>query len=390
MPTISPLAMTTAVALAASCLLCASARAADAGAPVRAIVDAVILPVMAEHGVPGMAVAVTVAGKSYTFNYGVASLEKNNRVTDATLFELGSVTKPMTATLASYAQVLGKLSLDEHPSKYMPELKGSPIDKASVLHLGTYTAGGLPQQLPESLAQGQMASYFREWKPDAQPGTQRRYSNPSLGLFGHIAALALQRDFADAMEQQLFVQLGMASSYLRIPVAAGGDYAWGYDQANKPARMRPGVLSGPNYGVVSTASDVMRLVQANMDPGKLAAPMRRAVEGTQIAYFHVGGTLQGLGWEQYPYPVKLAQLVAGNSSAMSVEPNAAQRIDAPAASSQAILFNKTGATRGFSNYVAFVPKHKIGIVMLANKSYPSAARVTAAHAILEQLAPPGQ
>jgi beta-lactamase class C len=34
-----------------------------------------------------------------------------------------------------------------------------------------------------------------------------------------------------------------------------------------------------------------------------------------------------------------------------------------------------------------VPEQKIGIVMLANKNYPIPARVRAAYAILEQLAP---
>jgi hypothetical protein len=38
-----------------------------------------------------------------------------------------------------YAQVLGKLSMDDHPSRYMPALKAGDIDQASLLHLGTYT-----------------------------------------------------------------------------------------------------------------------------------------------------------------------------------------------------------------------------------------------------------
>ncbi len=84
----------------------------------------------------------------------------------------------------------------------------------------------------------------------------------------------------------------------------------------------------------------------------------------------------------------LTRLVAGNSTDMSMKPNAASRIDPPRAPSEPTLFNKTGSTSGFSAYAAFVPERKIGIVMLANVSLPSPPRVTAAHAVLEVLSGP--
>jgi beta-lactamase class C len=376
--------------IAASCLLPLACQAADQGAAIRPLVDAVVKPMMAEHDLPGMAVAVTVGGKAYVFNYGLASREKNLPVTDATMFELGSITKPLVATLGTYAQVLGKLALDDHPGKFMPELKGSAIDKATLLHLATYTAGGLPLQVPDEVAPGQMVNYFQQWKPEAAPGVQRRYSNPSIGLFGHVVALSLQSDFADAMERKLFPQLGLRNTYIRVPQAALANYAWGYDSANKPARVAADILSAEAYGVVSSAADIIRFVQANIEPAMLEGPMRRAVEGTQVGYFAVGGMVQGLGWEQYSYPIALADLVAGNSPAMSQAPNPARRIDSPKSPSQAILFNKSGSTRGFGNYVAFVPAKKIGVVILANKGSPAPARVKAAHTILVQLERLGQ
>ena len=51
------------------------------------------------------------------------------------------------------------------------------------------------------------------------------------------------------------------------------------------------------------------------------------------------------------------------------------------------LFNKTGSTGGFGAYVAFVPSKQIGIVMLANRSYPIPARVEVGLAILNGLTP---
>jgi beta-lactamase class C len=97
--------------------------------------------------------------------------------------------------------------------------------------------------------------------------------------------------------------------------------------------------------------------------------------------------VQGLGWEQYPYPITLARLLAGNAETMIYDANAAKRLTPPQAPTGITLFNKTGSTSGFGNYVAFVPEKKMGIVMLANKNFPIPARIKAAHTILEQLAP---
>jgi beta-lactamase class C len=95
------------LALIASCQLPLTSSAADDSARIRSIVDTAIRPLMAEYDVPGMAVAVTVDGQAMFFNYGVASREKRTPVGEATLFELGSVSKVFTGTLAAYAQVLG-------------------------------------------------------------------------------------------------------------------------------------------------------------------------------------------------------------------------------------------------------------------------------------------
>lgn len=377
-----------AFAVLSACLVPFTSWAADDSARIRTIVDAAIRPLMAQEDIPGMAVAITIDGKALFFNYGLASREHKTPVSETTLFELGSISKVFTGTLAAYAQELGALSLDDHPGKYMPELKGSPIDKASLLHLGTYTAGGLPLQVPDEVASdAQMPAYFKQWRPDAAPGTLRGYSNPSLGLFGHLTALALKRDFADAMQTLIFPQLGLKHTYIHVPPGAMPDYAWGYDENNKARRVNPGVFAAEAYGVKSSAADMIRFVQANIDPSGLADKTRRAVAGTQIGYFAVGGMVQGLGWEQYSYPVPVDGLLAGTSRSLIWEKNAAKALTPPRAPAGPTLFNKTGSTGGFGNYVAFVPQQKIGIVMLANKSISVPVRIKAAQAILVQLVP---
>lgn len=380
--TVRPLAL----AIISSCLLPLALHAEEGDDAIAAAVDRAFRPLLEEHGVPGMAVGVTVDGRRHFFSYGVASKKSEAPVTKDTLFEIGSISKTFTATLASYAQVLGKLSLDDHPGEHMPELRGSPVDEASLLHLATYTAGGLPLQFPDVVASNAEApAYFRQWRPSAAPGEQRRYSNPSIGLFGHLTARAMGGDFADLMETRLFPGLGLSHTYIRVPEAAMEDYAWGHNKAGKAVRVSPGAFDAEAYGVKTTAADMIRYLEANIRPETLQTEMRQAVEGTHVGYFKVGAMVQGLGWEQYPYPVTLEQLLAGNSRTMAMEPNAASRIEQPRRPAEATLFNKTGSTNGFGAYAAFVPAEKIGIVMLANRNIPIPARITAAHAVLEQL-----
>ncbi|USX13339.1 beta-lactamase [Oxalobacteraceae bacterium OTU3CAMAD1] len=387
MPTQSKRVATFVAAALYACLPVPTHAAADT-ARLRAVVDQAIRPVVAEYDLPGVAVAVTIDGQASFFNYGLASREQHAPVTENTLFELGSISKTFAATLASYAVATGKLSLDDHPGQYIHELKGSAIDKASVLHLGTYTAGGLPLQFPDDVPDDGMLAYFKQWKADAAPGTQRRYSNPSLGLFAHVAALSMETGYAEAMEGRILPGLGLKHTYVRVPAGAMGDYASGYNQANKPGRMSPGPLAAETYGIRSSAADMIRYLQLNIDPSGLKTPLRRAVEGTHVGYFKIDGMVQGLGWEQYPYPVSLKDLQAGNSQTMIWEANPARALVTPQtpAPTPATLFNKTGSTSNFGAYTAFVPAKKIGIVILANKNYPIPARVKAAHEILEQLA----
>lgn len=373
-----------ALALLLALLVPLAPSAGKDAAEVRAIVDGTIRPLMSQHDIPGMAVALTVDGRSYIFNYGVLSKESQAQVTDSTIFEIGSISKMFTTTLAAYGHVTGKLSLAEHPGRYLPRLKGRPIDRATLHHLGTYTAGGLPLQFPESVGDDSAAlGYFHGWKAEAPPGTVRQYSNPSIGLLGAVAAVAMKDGFASLIETHLLRELGMSRTYIQVPPHAMADYAWGYREG-RPVRVNPGPLDDETYGIKSTASDLLRFVQANIDPGGLDAPLREAIRVTQVGRFRVGGMVQGFGWEQFPYPVSRELLLGGNAPEIIFDPNPVQPVVLQRDASSR-LFDKTGSTGGFGAYVAFVPAQRFGLVMLANRNFPIPARVEAAYAILDQL-----
>jgi beta-lactamase class C len=354
---------------------------------IKSAVDLAIRPVMAKYSIPGVAVGITVAGKPYVFSYGVASTETRQPVTRDTLFEIGSVTKTFTATLASYAQVSGYLCLSDKTSKYLPALRDSKFGNVSLLNLGTHTPGGLPLQVPDNIGNNdELMRYFKGWRPTYEPGTYRTYANPGIGTLGLITAKSMGQDFAPLMEQRLFSVLGMKSSYIHVPEAKMVDYAQGYTKEDAPIRMATGVLSSEAYGIKATAPDMVRFVEANMNSIRLDKKFQRAITETHTGYFKAGPMTQDLIWEQYQYPVALKTLLEGNSSAMIFNATPVTEINPPEGPHEDVWINKTGSTNGFGAYVAFVPEKRLGIVILANKNYPIDERVTAAYKILTALA----
>ncbi|HEV2610179.1 MAG TPA: class C beta-lactamase [Noviherbaspirillum sp.] len=350
-------------------------------------VDDAIRPAMQKYDVPGMAVALTVNGKRHFYNYGIASKETKRPVTTKTLFEIGSISKTFTATLASYAHVNGSIDLSDSPGRHLPALRGSRFDESTLLDLGTYTPGGLPLQVPDGIDNNeQLINYLKAWQPAYQPGSQRMYSNVSIGMLGMIAAKSMQTAFDSAVERTIFRPLGMNNSYFHVPANKMGDYAQGYSKSDQPIRMRPGVLALEAYAVKSNALDMIRFIEANMRVSNIDATLQRAIDHAHIGYFKSGELVQSLVWEQYPYPTELKQLLAGNGNAMVFEANKVIRFHPPLPPQSEVLINKTGSTNGFAAYVAYIPAQKLGIVMLANKNYPADARVTAAYQILTSLA----
>jgi beta-lactamase class C len=342
--------------------------------------------VMQQHNISGLAIAVTANGQQQFYNYGVASRQTDQKVTRDTLFEIGSISKTFTATLATYAQASGQLSLTDNPGRFLPQLKGSELDKVTLINLATHTAGGFPLQVPDNVQNNeQLMGYFSSWQPQFAPGTHRTYANPSIGLLGMIAARSLNIPFEEALETRLFRKLGMHNSYINVPSSKMSLYAQGYNKQDAPVRVNPGVLAAEAYGVKTSASDLIRFVEANLGLVETDASLTRAITETHTGYFKLGSMTQDLIWEQYNYPVKLDTLLEGNSDKMIYESQAATELTPPMPAQQAVWINKTGSTNGFGGYVAFIPAKKLGIVILANKNYPNESRVRLAHQILSKL-----
>jgi beta-lactamase class C len=354
-------------------------------ARLKAITDAAIKPVMEKNGIPGLAVGISVDGENHVFTYGVMSKSTGQPVTPQTLFELGSISKTFTVTLSTYAETQGKLSLSGKVEDYLPSMKGKPFGDVTLMHLGTHTAGGFPLQVPDNVkTEPQLLAYLKAWKPAYKAGTHRTYANPSIGMLGYVTAKAMGQSYDSAMQDVLFPALGLKSTFTVVPKAKMADYAQGYKRTGEPARMTPAILSSEAYGVRSTATDMIRFVNANMGLEKLDGKLQQAIANTHTGYFSVSAMTQDMIWEQYAYPAALKTLIETNSGAL-LKTVPVSEISPPMKPRGDVFINKTGSTNGFGAYVAFIPEQKLGIVILANKNYPNEDRVAVAYEILNGL-----
>lgn len=342
--------------------------------------------VMAEQDLPGLAIGVSAPGLRRLYYFGVADRRSGQPVDAATLFEIGSLSKTYTATLGGYAAATGRLRLDETVAQVRPALAGSAIGQASLLQLATYSAGGLPLQFPDSVTtDDQTTAFYRAFQPPFPAGSRRLYSNPSIGLFGALAAQRLDEPFAPALQRHVLTPLGLSHTYLQVPAAAQAHYAWGHGKNDQPLRVNPGAYAEEAYGIKTTAGDLLGFVEANLTPDRLPAPLAKAIDATQRGYYRSGAMTQGLGWEAYAYPLPKARLLAGNTPAMALEPQPVDWQHPPLPATGARLLNKTGSTNGFGAYALLIPEHRIGLVILANRNYPNSARIETAWRILQQL-----
>ena len=349
------------------------------------IAGASFAPVIEQYRIPGLVVGITWQGQHSFYATGVAARKGNVAATPDTIFELGSISKIFTATLAALAEDRGMLDLDAPVSDSIPQLEGAAFGAIRLVDLSTHVTGGLPLQVPGEVGNmPELIRWLEGWQPP-QPGT-RSYSNVSIGLLGHITAQTMGMPFAQAAQDVLFPAMGLGSTYVDVPDDAMDRYAFGYDRkTDAPIRVNPGVLADEAYGVKSTARDMLRLLDLELGRGGADPALTAALERTRQGQAETAYYTQDMIWEQYPWPADVAKMEAGNGYDFILSPQPATRLTPPLPPQRDVILNKTGATNGFGGYVALLPGQDLGIVVLANRNYPNEARVRATFALITDL-----
>ena len=365
-------------------LVSAETVAIKSEAALKAQVSKQVSRLMQQQQIPGMAVAVLWQGNIFHYSFGQADIAQKRAVTPDTLFELGSISKTFAGVIGAMALERGDIQLTDPVAKHWPQLTNPQWQQINMQHLATYTAGGLPLMMPDNVTdEASLLSFYQQWQPQYQPGSQRVYANSSIGLFAHLAVAAGHQPYAEQLTK-LTTSLQLPHIFLQVPKAAEAQYAWGYKEG-KPVRIGNSMLLDEAGGAKASVRDLAKWVQANMQPAQVIdKTLQAALSRSQQQYAQSGLMFQGLGWEMLDYPLQLSSLKAMTDPSFGAGSKATM-IYPPAAARHNSWVHKTGATGGFGAYAAFIPSRQVGIVLLANKRYPNAMRVELAYQILEGL-----
>lgn len=266
-------------------------------------VDKYVQAYMIERNVPGAAIAVVKKGKVVKMRgYGRASLEFRVPITAKTVFEIGSVSKQITAAAILLLVEDGRVKLDEDISVYLSD---APEDwkGITVRHLLTHTSGIQSYTRLggfELFKKYTVKDFIKELSKhplEFKPGAGYRYNNSGYNLLGFIVESASGKSYWDFLRERIYMPLGMNSTANRdpkfvIPLRANG-YEW-----------RNGKYVGRDYiltdlfsagAIVSTIEDLTKWDRALRDERLLTEASKKEMwtpyvlsTGEQRTY--------GLGW----------------------------------------------------------------------------------------------
>ncbi len=208
---------------------------------------------MRETKVPGVSIAFFDHGHIvWAKGYGLADVASGRPVTPDTLFEAGSISKPVAALATLRLVQEGRLDLDQDVNARLkawkvPENNFTAQQKVTLRRLLSHGAGltvhGFPgytrDQKPPSVVQilnGQAPANTAPVVVDAVPGTRWSYSGGGYVVTQLLLTETAGEPFPDLMRDEVFKPAGMAHSTYEqpLPEALRSRVATGYRQSGLP------------------------------------------------------------------------------------------------------------------------------------------------------------
>ena len=302
--------------LASSCTL---AQTGKLSAENRSKIENAVSKFMEASRAPGMSAAVVLNGEFvWSRGFGMADLEGSVPATSQTLYRIGSISKPITATAAMVLWDRGKLDLDSPVQKYCPQFpqKQWPITTRELLgHLGGiryYNVPETPYSESESDPEVGNVRYFdngiesglKFFANDpllAQPGTHFNYSTQGYTLAGCAIEGASGKNYADAVREDVLVPAGMLQTrpddrFAIIPLRTRF-YSTDKSGSVVNAELLDSSYKLPGGGWLSSAPDMARFEVAILNNQLVKSTTRDTMWKAQIPTDGLGRMAYGLGWQ---------------------------------------------------------------------------------------------
>jgi len=216
----------------------------------------------AQFTLPGLTLGLTTPdGFVRILNFGYANADARTPITPDTLFQIGSISKVMTAAVVHQLAAEGRFSLTDRVSALVPAFPLPRGNTITVQHLLDHTAG-LPGDAPLFPDGGLWTAYA--------PGEHWHYCNTGYDMLGKLAEHFGGKPLSRLLAERMFVPLGMRRSHGAIIGADRIMYAQGYEAADSTSPMARGVPLAPaawvdvTFGagsVGSTAEDMTRFLR---------------------------------------------------------------------------------------------------------------------------------
>ncbi len=248
----------------------------------------------------GLVVGVIHGDRRGVFGFGQLARDDPSTPGDATIFEIGSITKVFTAILLADMAARGEVALDDPIRKHLPDSVHVPRygeHEITLEHLATPTSG-LPC-LPANLNPKDMANpyadysvedpykFLSEFRLTRDVGAAYEYSNVSVGLLGHILGLVAGRPFEDLVIERICRPLGMDDTRIVLDPGRAGRLAHGHDTGGIRSRTgtcqrslaqgpcaRPAEICSPSSPPILKARDPMSRARSGRRSRPVSSPGR--------------------------------------------------------------------------------------------------------------------
>lgn len=229
--------------------------------------------------IPGISIALVRGGKPvWTRGFGVKNSATKEAVTDETVFEAASLTKPVFAYAVLKLVDAGKLDPDAPLNKYLPGNYDVAADDARINQITarrvlSHSTGFPNWRAPRNSKT--LPIYFA-------PGERFSYSGEGFVYLSKVVEQITGMKFDEYVRQAVFVPLGMTNSSLAWEEKHKQLKTFNHDLLGNPSGQGEGAMANAAGSLHTTAADYAKFVVAILNGVGLKKETRKQMTAPQI------------------------------------------------------------------------------------------------------------